>query len=93
MRSFKSCQSEINRLKEELTEATRENTVRLESLVDLTDAKQKLEADLNAAQLSVVSFVSIDTTSQLLVGKTLTCHTRPRSTRVPSIKILLSGRL
>ncbi|KAJ3023852.1 Cilia- and flagella-associated protein 44 [Thoreauomyces humboldtii] len=55
LKEVESLQVEVIKLREELTDVTKENTVRLERLVDLTDTKQTLEEGLNAAQLSVTA--------------------------------------
>ncbi|KAI9094906.1 hypothetical protein DFS34DRAFT_227574 [Phlyctochytrium arcticum] len=58
-------EAEIERLREAFIEVTRENTLRLESLVDLTDTRQKLEEQLNASQLSVTAEYSGPQTKDL----------------------------
>ncbi|TPX71174.1 hypothetical protein SpCBS45565_g01378 [Spizellomyces sp. 'palustris'] len=55
LKEVEELEVQLNRLKEEITDVTRENTVRLESLVDLTDARQKLEEQLNTSQLSATA--------------------------------------
>ncbi|KAI8801416.1 hypothetical protein BJ742DRAFT_32185 [Cladochytrium replicatum] len=50
-----SVEGEINRLKEELTEITKENTSRMESLVSLTEQQQRLEDSLNHSQSTVTA--------------------------------------
>ncbi|KAI8915149.1 hypothetical protein DFJ77DRAFT_430281 [Powellomyces hirtus] len=55
LKEVEELQVEVLKLREELTEVTKDNTVRLEQLVDLTDTKQTLEEGLNAAQLSVTA--------------------------------------
>ncbi|KAJ3162408.1 Cilia- and flagella-associated protein 44 [Geranomyces michiganensis] len=55
LKEVEDLQSEVIKLKEQLTEVTKNNTTRLERLVDLTDTKQNLEESLNAAQLSVTA--------------------------------------
>ncbi|KAJ3045333.1 Cilia- and flagella-associated protein 44 [Rhizophlyctis rosea] len=55
MRELGGWDEKINELKEELTELTRENTVRLERLVDLTEEKGRLEDALNESQGSVTA--------------------------------------
>ncbi|KAJ3173567.1 Cilia- and flagella-associated protein 44 [Geranomyces variabilis] len=55
LKEVEDLQAEVVKLREQLTEVTKDNTVRLERLVDLTDTKQTLEEGLNAAQLSVTA--------------------------------------
>ena len=46
----------INVIKDELTRLTKENTTRLEKVVELTEMKKGYESTLNAGQANVVCF-------------------------------------
>ncbi|KAI8820502.1 uncharacterized protein EV422DRAFT_496817 [Fimicolochytrium jonesii] len=66
MKELEELQLQINKLKVRLTEVTRENTLRLENLVDLTDTKQSLEEALNTAQSSVTAEYSAPQEREIL---------------------------
>ncbi|KAJ3086753.1 Cilia- and flagella-associated protein 44 [Quaeritorhiza haematococci] len=78
--------NKINKLKEQLTEVTKENTVRLEQLVDFTEEQQRLEDTLNLSQASVTAEYSGPHRKELMEKERLIQLVQQQSQQIEQLK-------
>ncbi|KAJ3297198.1 Cilia- and flagella-associated protein 44 [Borealophlyctis nickersoniae] len=86
MKELAEWDTRINELKESLTEIIKENTMRLEHLVDLTESQQRLEESLNASQSSVTAEYSGLQKRDILEREKLAAIVDAQSTEIQDLK-------